>query len=44
MLVGVSNYQRMVTLSGGIFRAADLDKTYEVLLRFAVAGMESTRN
>ncbi len=44
MLVGVSNNQRLDTLSGGIFRAADLDKTYDVLLRFAVAGMESIRN
>lgn len=44
MLVGVSNNQRLDTLSNGNFRADDLDKTYDVLLRFAVAGMESIRN
>ena len=44
MLVGVSKNQRLDTLSGGVFRAADLDRSYDALLRFALAGMESIRS
>lgn len=43
MLQGVSKNQRLDTLSNGLYRADELDKTYDALLAFAVAGMESVK-
>lgn len=43
MLQGVSKNQRLDTLSNGAYRADELDKTYDTILDFAVAGMKSVK-
>lgn len=41
MLQSLSPHQRVETLSGGQFSSSDFDKSYPMLLRFCVAGIEN---